>query len=192
MIFTETRLKGAFLIDLEPRSDARGFFSRTFCQREFAQHGLRTDIAQCNLSFNHRQGTWRGLHYQLPPATEAKLIRCVAGAIQSVIVDLRPDSPTYLEHIQVTLSAENRRAVYVPEMFGNGYQALTDGAVAIYQVSEFYAPERERGLRYDDPALKITLPLPVSIISEKDASWPLLDRGNSLPLAARVRAGVTQ
>ena len=176
MIFTESALQGAFIIDIEPRDDARGFFSRTFCQHEFAAHGLKTDIAQCNMSFNHRKGTWRGLHYQLPPATEAKLIRCVSGAIQSVIVDLRPTSPTYLSHIQVTLSAENRRAVYVPEMFGNGYQALTDGAVAIYQVSEFYTPERERGLRHDDPALGISLPLPVSLISEKDAAWPLLER----------------
>jgi dTDP-4-dehydrorhamnose 3,5-epimerase len=175
MIFTETALKGAFIIDLEPRGDGRGFFSRTFCQREFAEHGLRTDVVQCNLSFNHRRGTWRGLHYQLPPATEAKLIRCVRGAIQSVIVDLRPGSPSYRQHIQVTLSAENRRAVYVPEMFGNGYQTLTDDAEAIYQVSEFYTPGRERGLRHDDPVLGISLPLPVTTISEKDASWPLLE-----------------
>lgn len=182
MIFTETILKGAFIVDLEPRNDARGFFSRTFCQREFAAHGLRTDVVQCNMSFNHKRGTWRGLHYQLPPATEAKLIRCISGAIRSVIVDLRPDSETYLSHIQVTLSAENRRAVYVPEMFGNGYQALTDGAVAIYQVSEFYAPERERGLRYNDPALRITLPLPITAISEKDAAWPLLER---IPVGAQ-------
>ena len=174
MIFTETALKGAFIIDLEPRGDARGFFSRTFCQREFAEHGLRTDVVQCNLSFNHRRGTWRGLHYQLPPATEAKLIRCVRGAIQSVIVDLRPGSPSYRKHIQVTLSAENRRAVYVPDMFGNGYQTLTDDAEAIYQVSEFYTPGRERGLRYDDPVLGISLPLLVTTISEKDAAWPLL------------------
>jgi dTDP-4-dehydrorhamnose 3,5-epimerase len=175
MIFTETSLKGAFIIDLEPKSDNRGFFSRTFCQREFLEHGLRTDVVQCNLSFNHKRGTWRGLHYQLPPATEAKLIRCIHGAIQSVIVDLRPGSPTYLSHIQVTLSAENRRAIYVPEMFGNGYQTLTDNAEAIYQVSEFYTPGQERGLRYDDPKLGISLPLPVSVISEKDASWPLLE-----------------
>ena len=175
MIFTETDLKGAFTIDLEPRHDARGFFSRSFCQDEFAAHGLKTDVVQCNLSFNFRRGTLRGLHYQLPPATEAKLIRCVKGAIRSIIVDLRPESPTYLRHIQVTLSAENRRAVYVPEMFANGYQALTDGAEAIYQVSERYTPDRERGLRYSDPALGIRLPLPVTVISEKDAAWPLLE-----------------
>ena len=108
MIFTETDLKGAFVIDLEPRTDARGFFSRTFCQREFADHGLKTVVAQCNLSFNDRKGTLRGLHYQLPPATEAKLIRCVRGAIQSIIVDLRPDSKTYLAHVQVTLSMSRR------------------------------------------------------------------------------------
>src|SRR5438094_907486 len=169
------------VIDLEPRMDARGFFSRTFCQHEFADHGLKTVVAQCNLSFNHRKGTLRGLHYQLPPATEAKLIRCVRGAIRSIIVDLRPDSTTYLSHIQVTLSAENRRAVYVPEMFANGYQTLTDDAEAIYQVSEFYTPDSERGLRYSDPRLRITLPLPVSLISEKDAAWPLLQ---PLPVGA--------
>ena len=174
MIFTELDLKGAFTIDLEPRHDARGFFSRTFCQEEFAAHGLKTVIAQCNLSYNHKKGTLRGLHFQLPPATEAKLIRCVHGAIRSIIVDLRPDSATYLSHVQVTLSAENRRAIYVPEMFANGYQTLSVKAEAIYQVSEFYAPDRERGLRYSDPRLRITLPLPVSAISEKDAAWPLL------------------
>ncbi|TMB61325.1 MAG: dTDP-4-keto-6-deoxy-D-glucose epimerase [Chloroflexi bacterium] len=161
MIFTETDLKGAFTVDLEPRPDARGFFSRTFCQEEFTAHGLTPVVAQCNMSYNH-------------PATEAKLIRCVRGAIRSIIVDLRPDSATYLAHIQVTLSAENRRAIYVPQMFANGYQTLTDEAEAIYQVSEFYTPDRERGLRYSDPRLGITLPLPVSVISEKDAAWPLL------------------
>ena len=175
MIFTETDLKGAFTIDLEPRHDARGFFSRTFCQEEFVAHGLTPVVAQCNMSYNYKQGTLRGLHYQLPPATEAKLIRCVRGAIRSIIVDLRPDSATYLSHIQVTLSAENRRAIYVPEMFANGYQTLSDEAEAIYQVSEFYTPGRERGLRYSDPRLRITLPLPVSAISEKDAAWPLLE-----------------
>jgi len=121
MIFTETELHGAFLIDLEPRRDPRGFFARTFCRDEFAAQGLKIDVAQCNLSFNHKKGTFRGLHYQVPPATEAKLIRCVHGAIRSIIVDLRPDSTTYLSHVQVTLSAENRRAIYVPEMFANGY-----------------------------------------------------------------------
>ena len=175
MIFTQTDLLGAFIIDLEPRTDARGFFSRTFCQHEFAEHGLKTAVAQCNLSFNHKKGTVRGLHYQLPPATEAKLIRCVRGAIQSIIVDFRPQSATYLTHVQVMLSAENRRAIYVPEMFANGYQTLTDDAEAIYQVSEFYTPERERGLNFKDPVLGITLPLPVSVISEKDAAWPLLE-----------------
>jgi dTDP-4-dehydrorhamnose 3,5-epimerase len=175
MILTETDLKGAFTVDLEPRHDARGFFSRTFCQDEFAAHGLKTVVAQCNMSYNHKKGTLRGLHYQLPPATEAKLIRCVRGAIRSIIVDLRPESPTYLSHIQVTLSAENRRAIYVPEIFANGYQTLTDDAEAIYQVTEFYTPDRERGLRYSDPRLAITLPLPVSVISEKDATWALLE-----------------
>ena len=174
MIFTETRLRGAFLIDLEPRPDARGFFARTFCAREFEAHGLKTTVAQGNVSFNHARGTLRGLHYQLPPSAETKLVRCVRGAIYDVIVDLRPDSPTYLQHVGVELSEENRRALYVPAMFAHGYLTLTDGAEVTYQVDEFYAPGQERGLRYDDPALGITWPLPVSVISDKDASWPLL------------------
>ncbi len=175
MRFIETRLAGAFTVDLEPRVDARGFFARTFCAREFADHGLKPVTAQSNLSFNHREGTLRGMHYQLPPAAEAKLVRCTRGAIHDVIVDLRPESPTYLAHIGVELSEENRHALYVPELFGHGYQALTDGAEVIYQVSEFYTPGEERGLRYDDPALGIEWPLPVSVISEKDGSWPAFE-----------------
>jgi dTDP-4-dehydrorhamnose 3,5-epimerase len=172
--FTPTRLSGPALIDLEPRGDERGFFARTFCVEEFAAHGLNADVKQCNLSFNEVRGTLRGLHYQTPPASEAKLIRCVRGAVRSVIVDVRPDSPTYLEHIAVDLRSEERRALYVPEMFANGYQTLTDSAEVMYQVSELYAPDREHGLRHDDPALGIAWPLPVSRISVKDAGWPLI------------------
>jgi dTDP-4-dehydrorhamnose 3,5-epimerase len=175
VIFTPTKLAGAFIIDLEPRSDARGFFARTFCQHEMAAHGLKSTFVQANLSFNHRAGTLRGMHYQLPPAAETKLIRCTQGALYDVIVDLRPESPTYLEHIAVELTAENRRALYVPEMFAHGYQALVDGTEAFYQVGEFYQPGYERGLRYDDPRLAIQWPLPVSEISAKDAAWPLLE-----------------
>jgi dTDP-4-dehydrorhamnose 3,5-epimerase len=175
MQFIETKLKGAYVLELEPRSDARGFFARTFCQREFEQHGLNPNVAQCNLSFNEKKGTLRGLHYQRPPATEAKLIRCIRGAIYDVIVDMRPDSPTYLQHIGVELSADNHRALYVPDLFAHGYQALTDGAEALYQVSEFYTPGVEGGLRYDDPALGIDWPLPATEVSEKDQTWPLLD-----------------
>lgn len=175
MIFTESHLAGAFVIDLEERSDDRGFFARTFCQDEFAAHGLKPQVAQCNLSFNHRAGTLRGMHYQVEPATETKLVRCTAGGIVDVIVDLRADSPTYLQHLAVELSAVNRRALYVPDMFAHGYQTLTDGAEVSYQVGEFYMPGYERGLRYDDPALAIDWPLPVAVISEKDAHWPLLE-----------------
>lgn len=171
MIFRETPLAGAFVIELEQRSDERGFFARTFCTREFEEHGLKGFTAQCNLSFNHRAGTLRGMHYQLPPAAEAKYVRCTRGAIFDVIIDLRPDSPTYLRHFGVELSADNRLGLYVPELFAHGYQALTDGAEVTYQVSEYYAPGQERGLRYDDPAFGIEWPLPVTVISEKDAAW---------------------
>lgn len=175
MISTETKLKGAFIIDVELLADQRGAFARTFCAKEFEQHGLKPTVAQCNLSFNHQAGTLRGLHYQIPPAAETKLVRCTKGAIYDVIVDMRPDSPTYRQHIGVELTADNRRALYVPELFAHGYQALTDGAEVIYQVGEFYTPGYERGLRYDDPAFGVSWPLPVTVISEKDASWPLFE-----------------
>lgn len=175
MYFNATELKGSFLVDLDPRADQRGFFARTFCMNEFKAHGLEPTVAQCNLSFNYEKGTLRGMHYQVAPATETKLIRCTQGAIYDVIIDMRPDSPTYLQHIGVELTAENRRALYVPEMFAHGYQALTNGAEVVYQVSQFYTPGHERGLRYNDPALGIEWPLPVSQISEKDANWPLLE-----------------
>ena len=173
MIFTETELPGAFVIDLEEKPDERGFFARTFDRKEFEAHGLKPDVAQCNVSTNHRAGTLRGMHYQIEPATETKLIRCTSGAILDVIIDMRPESTTYLRHFAVELTAENHRALYVPGMFAHGYQALTDGAEVTYQVGEFYTPGYERGLRHDDPAFGIAWPLPVSVISEKDASWPL-------------------
>ncbi|WP_416670760.1 dTDP-4-dehydrorhamnose 3,5-epimerase [Egbenema bharatensis] len=174
MQFTETPLKDAFVIDLEKRSDNRGFFARAFCGREFEEHGLKPVIAQCNLSFNHKRGTLRGMHYQLPPATETKLVRCTRGAIYDVIVDMRPDSPTYLQHFGVELTADNYRMLYVPDLFAHGYQTLTDDAEVTYSVGEFYAPGYEQGLRYDDPALGIEWPLPVSEISAKDVAWELL------------------
>jgi dTDP-4-dehydrorhamnose 3,5-epimerase len=172
MIFTETKLKGAFIVDVELKPDDRGAFARAFCAHEFEAQGLKSTVAQCNLSFNHKAGTLRGMHYQIAPACETKFIRCIKGAIYDVIVDLRPESPTYLQHIGVELTAENRRGLYIPEMFAHGYQALTDGAEVIYQVGEFYTPGCERGFRYDDPAFRLEWPLPVSVISEKDASWP--------------------
>ncbi|MDX2242893.1 MAG: dTDP-4-dehydrorhamnose 3,5-epimerase [Leptolyngbyaceae cyanobacterium bins.302] len=175
MIFTQTKLKDAYIIDLELRGDDRGAFARTFCAKEFEEHGLKPTVAQCNLSFNHKAGTLRGMHYQLPPAAETKLVRCTKGAIYDVIIDMRPDSPTYLQHIGVELTEDNRRALYVPEMFAHGYQALTDGAEVVYQVGEFYTPGYERGLRYDDPAFKIAWPMPVTVISAKDAAWALFE-----------------
>ena len=176
MIFTETHLRGAYLVELQEISDDRGFFARAFCANEFEKHGLKPAIAQINLSYNEKKGTMRGLHYQQAPATEAKFMRCINGAIYDVIVDMRPDSETYLQHFGAELSAENRRALYVPEMFAHGYLALTDGAQAYYSASEFYTPGVEQGLRYDDPVLGIQWPQPVTIVSEKDAGWPLIQR----------------
>ena len=173
MIFTPTGLPGAVVLDLERREDDRGFFARTFCRSEFAEHGLEPLVEQCNVSFNHQAGTLRGMHYQVAPATEAKLVRCTAGAIVDQIVDVRPSSPTFLQSFAVELSADNRRALYVPPMFAHGYQTLTDGAEVAYQVSEAYTPGTERGLRHDDPALGLVWPLPVAVISDKDASWAL-------------------
>jgi dTDP-4-dehydrorhamnose 3,5-epimerase len=175
MKFTTTQIDGVAILDLKLLEDERGFFARSFCQDEFAENGLLPDVAQCNISFNHVAGTLRGLHFQLAPATEAKLVRCISGAIVDQIVDLRPESPTYLQHVSVELTAENRRALYVPPMFAHGYQTLVDNAEVLYQVSERYTPGMERGLRYDDPALGLTWPVPVVSISEKDRSWPLLD-----------------
>ncbi|MBW4692022.1 MAG: dTDP-4-dehydrorhamnose 3,5-epimerase [Lyngbya sp. HA4199-MV5] len=175
MKFIKTKLKDAVIVDLEVRSDDRGGFARTFCAKEFEEHGLKPTVAQCNLSFNYKAGTLRGMHYQVAPACETKLVRCTKGAIYDVIIDMRPDSPTYMQHIGVELTEENRRALYVPEMFAHGYQALTDGAEVVYQVGEFYTPGYERGLRYDDPVFKIEWPMPVTVISEKDAAWSLFE-----------------
>jgi dTDP-4-dehydrorhamnose 3,5-epimerase len=174
MIFSESRLKGAFLVDLDRREDSRGFLARAFCQREFADHGLKPVIAQANIAFSKKKGTVRGMHFQFPPAAETKLIRATRGSILDIIVDLRPESPTYLEHMSVELTCENQRALYVPERFAHGYQVLEENTATIYQVGEFYAPTHEGGLRYDDPKLGLTWPLPVSEISPKDALWKLL------------------
>ena len=174
MLFTETKLIGAFIIDLERREDDRGFFARAFCQNEFSDHGLKPVIAQANIGFNRRRGCVRGMHFQYPPAAETKVVRCTRGGVFDVIVDLRPESPTYLEHISVELTADNHRAIYIPERFAHGYQALEDETETSYQVGEFYTPGAEGGLRYDDPDLGLTWPLSVTEISEKDERWPLL------------------
>jgi dTDP-4-dehydrorhamnose 3,5-epimerase len=172
MRFVETRLKGAYLIEPEIRADERGFFARAFCRREFEAHGLNPDLVQCNLSYNNTVGTVRGMHYQRAPHAEAKLVRCTAGAICDVILDLRPDSPTFAQWAAVELSAGNRRLLYVPEGFAHGYQTLLEGAEVFYQVSAFYHPQSEGGARWDDPTFKIEWPLPVNSISAKDASYP--------------------
>jgi len=171
MIFVETKLKGAFVIEIERREDSRGFFARAFCQREFSEHGLKPVIAQANIAFNRRRGTLRGMHFQYPPAPETKLVRATRGAILDIIVDLRPESPTYLEHAAVELTADNHRALYVPERFAHGYQVLADDTETSYQVGEFYAPDTEGGLLYRDERLGLQWPLPVAEISPKDAAW---------------------
>ena len=175
MIFTETKLKGAFIVDAERRGDERGFFARIFCQKEFGELGLEANVAQTNVGVSVKRGTLRGMHFQYPPATEAKLVRCMHGAILDVIVDLRPESPTYLQHVAVELSSDGQRALYVPGRFAHGYQTLQDGTAILYQASAFYAPSAESGLRYDDPRLAIAWPLPVTAVSGKDSNFDLLE-----------------
>jgi dTDP-4-dehydrorhamnose 3,5-epimerase len=174
MIFTETRLAGAFIIDLERREDSRGFFARMFCQHEFADHGLEPIIAQANLAMSDRRGTLRGMHFQYPPAAETKYVTCPRGGVLDVIVDLRPESSTYLQHVAVELTEDNHRGIYIPRRFAHGYQTLADHTVTTYMVGEFYTPGSEGGLPYDDPALGIAWPLDVVAISEKDAAWARL------------------
>ena len=172
MRFTETPLKGAFVLEIEERKDDRGAFARTFCMKEFTDHGLKPTVAQCNLSYNYKAGTLRGMHYQIPPAVETKLVRCTRGKIYDIIVDLRPGSPTYLQHFGIELTEDNHKALYVPEMFAHGYQALTDMAEVAYQVGEMYTPNCERGIKYNDPALGLTWPMEPTVMSDKDKNWP--------------------
>ena len=172
MIFEATTLAGAYVIHEEPHRDHRGFFARTWCQKEFEQHGLNPRLVQCNVSFNARKGTWRGMHYQVAPYEEAKLVKCIAGAVCDVIVDLRPDSPTFKKHLAVTLSARNRKMLYVPEQFAHGFLTLEDDTEVFYQMSEFHSPESARGFRWNDPEFGVQLPLEVAVISDRDASYP--------------------
>jgi dTDP-4-dehydrorhamnose 3,5-epimerase len=172
VIFTETVLPGAFVIDPEPAEDARGLFARTWCEREYAVRGLVTRISQCSTSFNKRKGTLRGLHYQLPPAVETKIVRCTRGALYDVIVDLRPDSPTFLRHVATVLTADNRRMVYVPAGLAHGFQTLDDGTEVFYQISEFFAAEHARGVRWDDPIFGISWPVDEVTILERDRRYP--------------------
>ena len=175
MRFIATNLEGAWVIEPQLHEDSRGLFARTFCGREFREQGLVDSFVQCNTSWNARKGTVRGLHYQLPPSCEVKLVRCTAGALWDVIVDLRPDSPTYLQHFGIELSAKNRFALYIPGMFAHGFQTLEESTEVFYQMSEFYAPKLSRGIRYDDPKLQVKWPLPVASISDQDLSWTLLE-----------------
>jgi dTDP-4-dehydrorhamnose 3,5-epimerase len=172
--FTETELAGVYLVDIEPLVDERGFFARTFCADEFRAHGLDPTVAQCNVSVTRRAGTVRGLHYQVAPAAETKLVRCVRGAIHDVVVDLRAGSPTFRRHLAVELDGQSRRALYVPIDFAHGFQTLVDDTEVEYQMGAPYTPGTDRGLRYDDPALGITWPRPVTDLSDRDRAWPLL------------------
>jgi dTDP-4-dehydrorhamnose 3,5-epimerase len=172
MIFTETKLNGAFVIDLEPVKDQRGFFGRAWCRREFEEHGLVPNFVQANISYNRKKGTLRGMHYQTEPFSEDKLVRCIKGAIFDVIIDLRPDCSTYREWFGVELTAKNHKALYVPKEFAHGFLTTEDETEVFYIVSQFYTPTSERGVRWDDPLFKISWPIPVSVVSEKDAAWP--------------------
>jgi dTDP-4-dehydrorhamnose 3,5-epimerase len=175
MNFQETKLPGVFEIHLEPYSDERGLFARSWCHREFESHNLNPKVVQCNVSFNIRKGTLRGVHYQAEPYPEAKLVRCTMGAIYDVVVDLRPQSPTFRDWIGATLTAANRHMLYVPEGCGHGFLTLEDNTEVFYQMSEFYHPELARGIRWNDPAMQIVWPAAVEVISEKDRAYPDLE-----------------
>ena len=189
MIFTETKLAGAFVIDLDRREDERGFFARAFCQDELKAHGLKATIAQANVAHNVRKGTVRGMHFQFPPAAETKLVRCTRGAILDIIVDLRPESPTYLQSFSVELNQDNQRALFVPERFAHGYQTLDDNTDTSYMVGEFYSPANEFGILYNDPRLGLRWPLPVTVISEKDRRFAPLEESER-EIRRRMSAGL--
>jgi dTDP-4-dehydrorhamnose 3,5-epimerase len=172
MLFQPTKLAGAYLIDLQQVADERGFFARAWCAQEFADQGLDTALVQCNLSFNTRQGTVRGMHYQQAPCAETKLVRCISGALYDVIIDLRPESSTFLQWLGVTLSAENRTMLYIPKGFAHGFQTLADNTEVFYQMSNYYAPTYARGLRWNDPHFAIEWPLAVTVISARDQNYP--------------------
>ncbi|HEY3483924.1 MAG TPA: dTDP-4-dehydrorhamnose 3,5-epimerase [Ilumatobacteraceae bacterium] len=172
MIFTEADVAGAYLIDVEPHADERGFFARTWCRQELRDHGLEVDVAQCSTSFNAKRATLRGLHLQVAPFEETKYVRCTSGAIHDVIVDLRPGSPTYLVHVAVQLTSDNRRMLYVPKGVAHGFQTLVDHTEVAYQMSECFSPEHARGVRWDDPAFGIDWPLAERIMNERDRTYP--------------------
>ena len=171
MLFTETELKGAFLIEPERREDFRGFFARTWCEKEAAAHAINPRVVQCNVSFNHRKGTLRGMHYQKSPFEEAKLVRCTMGGIHDVIIDLRRDSPTFKRHVGAVLTADNRRMLYIPEGFAHGFQTLEDNTEVFYQMSQFYSPEHAAGVRWNDPTFGIQWPILEPIMTERDRAY---------------------
>jgi dTDP-4-dehydrorhamnose 3,5-epimerase len=172
VIFRETPVAGVVIVEPERREDSRGFFARTWCQREFAEHGLDSRLVQCSLSWNRRRGTLRGLHLQAPPHAEAKLIRCTQGAIWDVALDLRRDSRTFRRHVGVELSADNHVMLYIAAGIAHGFQTLVDETEVCYQMSEFYAPEAGRGVRFDDPAFAIPWPIPDPIVLDRDRTYP--------------------
>lgn len=172
MIFKETDLKGVYIIEVEAIKDERGFFARSFCRKEFEQYSLYPNIVQCNISYNKKKGTLRGMHYQVKPHEEAKIVSCVRGSIYDVIIDLRPDSSTYYQWFTVELSTENYKMLYIPEGFAHGFQTLEDNTVVFYQMSEFYHPECSMGVRWDDPAFNIEWPDDERIIAFKDFQYP--------------------
>ena len=174
MIFTPTAIDGVHIVDIERREDDRGFFARFFCQEEFIAAGLEPTVRQGNLSFNDREGTLRGMHFQLSPHEETKLVRCTRGAIYDIAVDLRPDAPTYLQHVGVQLDEDNRRSLYVPRYCAHGYLTLAPGCEVTYLVSTDYTPGSSSGFRYDDPALNIEWPGEIHVVSDQDKAWPLL------------------
>lgn len=174
MQFEPTPFKDAWIVTLDPIGDDRGYFARAFCRKEFEAHGIEFDVAQCNTSFSKEEGTLRGLHYQADPAAEAKLMRCVQGSMYDVIVDMRPESPTYLQHFGICLSADNLKMLFVPSNFAHGYQTMEPNTAAYYLVDEYYTPKLERGVRYSDPSLGIDWPRDVTVISQKDQNWSLL------------------
>lgn len=175
MIYTPTDIAGVTIVDIEPHRDNRGFFARSFCSDEFARHGMDSTMLQTSISYNFARGTLRGLHRQTPPYAEAKLVRCTSGAIVDVAVDVRPDSNTFGRHVAVTLSADNRRALFLPPYVAHGFQTLTDDAEVLYQVSGRYVPDAQQVFRWDDPIFGVEWPLPVTVVSERDANCPVLE-----------------
>jgi dTDP-4-dehydrorhamnose 3,5-epimerase len=171
LIFTETRLKGAYIVELEKRTDDRGFFGRSWCEKEFADHNLNPRTVQCNISFNTRRGTLRGMHYQVAPSAEAKLVRCTQGSIYDVIIDLRLDSPTFKQAVAETLTAREHKMLYVPEGFAHGFLTLEDNSEIFYQMSEFYSPPHARGVRWNDPAFGIEWPIRNPIMADRDRNY---------------------